>query len=188
MMSRFSEDAVTSCLENLRSKSAFLHNGQIDTKIINFGMFKGRKDTRGLRCIKQQCKIHKYARCTYCKLLPYIPSCLGREQTLHFKMPPTPNSHDMICEEGLEVLMFGIEKLNSMASGMLRCSSSIKTKTFVNSQPLLKARAQLARMRSRPWAREVMGYFDNEGPTKVAHKNSAIALTSKKQTNSSNHP
>lgn len=49
------------------------------TKLIRFGKYKGRADTRSQRCMRRTCNHKPSPGCPYCKSLPFEPSNLRHE-------------------------------------------------------------------------------------------------------------
>lgn len=126
-------------------------------RLIRSGKFKGRHDTRGLRCTNTKCRLQGHASCAHCKCLPYVPSRLRKETRLHKQgefaerlRPYRPRGE--YWDNRMVSLLDELQKYTSEHQG--DDEPCIKTQVVVRTQSLAKAREQINRITSKLWAKE----------------------------------
>lgn len=112
-------------------------------KLIRYGKFKGKSDTRSQRCLHPSCNSKMVPNCSFCRALPYESSRLKSEcrppQFSHHQHPLPSNNRP-----GAGSLGYLVQPPNHA-----QCGSTIKIKASVRPLSLYRAREQMSRLASQ---------------------------------------
>lgn len=158
-------------------------------RVLPWGQFKGNQDTRGLRCPNKHCREHKYADCKYCKALPYVSSNLRSQAEEDGTLPHSSPIHKAYLDNRLGVLLEELKNYRDAEQRPLSTRNQrplVATWSHENAQPLVRAKEQITKMRSKLWTGEHQFEFRLRKGSKSSSHTSRGLFRSQKQSNFSN--